>query len=161
MTRETKLLRVLLGMFLVGLVLAGGLLYIVSLDLAAVYPKMADLRLPIYFAVLVGFAPMIVAVKVAFELLRVVDQGDAFSLRTVQLLRRLKAVVGITAAYLTIGLVGIWVAAWAAMEQAKGYVLLPWFAAEVVTLFLFTLVALLERLFAAALEFRQDSELTV
>jgi hypothetical protein len=161
MTRETKLLRVLLVMFLVGLVLAGGLLYIVSLDLATVYPKMADLRLPIYVAVLVGFVPMIVAVKVVFELLSVVDQGEAFSLRTVRLLRRLKVLVGITAAYLVIGLVGIWVAVWATMGQAKGYVLLPWFAAEVVTLFLFTLVALLERLFAAALELRQDNELTV
>ncbi|MEO8555942.1 MAG: hypothetical protein ABI474_04660 [Actinomycetota bacterium] len=39
--------------------------------------------------------------------------------------------------------------------------LLPWFAAEVVTLFLFALVALLERLFGAALELRQDNELTV
>ncbi|HEY5180639.1 MAG TPA: DUF2975 domain-containing protein [Dermatophilaceae bacterium] len=161
MTRETKLLRVLLVMFLVGLVLAGGLLYIISLDLATTYPKMADLRLPIYLAVLVGFIPMIVAVKVAFDLLRVVDQGEAFSLRTVRLLRRLKVLVGITAAYLVIGVVGIWVAAWATMGQAKGYVLLPWFAAEVVTLFLFTVVSLLERLFAAALEFRQDSELTV
>ena len=161
MTRETKLLRVLLVMFLVGLVLAGGLLYIISLDLATTYPKMADLRLPIYLAVLVGFIPMIVAVKVTFELLRVVDQGEAFSLRTVRLLRRLKVLVGITAAYLVIGVVGIWVAAAAAMGQSKGYVLLPWFAAEVVTLFLFTVVSLLERLFAAALEFRQDSELTV
>ena len=137
MTRETKLLRVLLVMFLVGLVLAGGLLYIISLDLATTYPKMADLRLPIYLAVLVGFIPMIVAVKVAFELLRVVDQGEAFSLRTVRLLQRLKVLVGITAAYLVIGVVGIWVAAAAAMGQSKGYVLLPWFAAEVVTLFLF------------------------
>ena len=161
MTRETKLLRVLLVMFLVGLVLAGGLLYIISLDLATAYPKMAGLRLPIYVAVLVGFIPMIVAVKVAFDLLRVVDQGEAFSLRTVRLLQRLKVLVGITAAYLVIGVVGIWVAAAAAMGQAKGYVLLPWFAAEVVTLFLFTVVALLERLFAAALEFRQDNELTV
>src|SRR5450756_280278 len=161
MTRETKLLRVLLVMFLVGLVLAGGLLYIISLDLTTTYPKMADLRLPIYVAVLVGFIPMIVAVKVAFDLLRVVDQGEAFSLRTVRLLQRLKVLVGITAAYLVIGVVGIWVAAAAAMGQSKGYVLLPWFAAEVVTLFLFTVVSLLERLFAAALEFGQDSELTV
>ena len=37
MTRETKLLRVLLVMFLVGLVLAGGLLYIISLDLSLIH----------------------------------------------------------------------------------------------------------------------------
>ena len=161
MTRETKLLRVLLVMFLVGLVMASGLIYIVSLDLAAVYPKMADLRLPIYVAVLVGLVPVVMGVKVVLDLLAVVDQGEAFSLRTVRLLRRLKVLVGITAAYEVLGLVGVLVAVSVAMGQTKGQMLLPWFAAEVVTLFLFTLVALLERLFAAALELRQDNELTV
>ena len=161
MTRETRLLRVLLVMFLVGLVLASGLLYIISLDLAAVYPKLAHLRLPIYVAVLVGLVPVVVAVKVVFDFLSVVDQGEAFSTRTVRLLRRLKVIVGITAAYEVIGLAGVLVATWVAMGQTKAYLLLPWFAAEIVTLFLFTLVALLERLFAAALELRQDNELTV
>jgi len=104
---------------------------------------------------------MIVAVKVVFDLVGVVDLGEAFSLRTVRLLRRLKVLVGITAAYEVLGLVGVLVAVSVAMGQTKGQMLLPWFAAEVVTLFLFTLVALLERLFAAALELRQDNELTV
>jgi len=104
---------------------------------------------------------MIVAVKVVFDLVGVVDQGEAFSLRTVRLLRRLKVLVGITAAYEVLGLVGVLVAVSVAMGQTKAYMLLPWFAAEVVTLFLFTLVALLERLFAAALELRQDNELTI
>lgn len=161
MTRQTKLLRVLLVLFLVGLVLASGLIYIVSLDLAAVYPELAHLRLPIYVAVLVGLVPMIVAVKVVFDLLRVVDQGEAFSLQTVRLLQRLKVLFGITAAYLVLGLVGVLVAIWVAMGQTHPSILLGWFAAEVVALFLFTLAALLERLFAAALELRQDNELTV
>ena len=163
MTQETRLLRVLLVMLLAGLVMASGLLYIVSLDLAAAFPEMTHLRLPIYFAVLVGLVPVVMGVKVVFDLLRVVDQGEAFSTRTVRLLRRLKALVGITAAYEVLGLAGGLVATWVAMGQTKAYMLLPWFAAEVVTLFLFlfTLVALLERLFAAALELRQDNELTV
>jgi len=161
MTRETKLLRALLVMFLVGLVMASGLIYIVSLDLAALYPELAHLRLPIYVAVLVGLVPMIVAVKVVFDLLGVVDQGEAFSPRTVRLLRRLKVLFGIIAAYLVLGLVGVSVATWVAMGQMIPSSLLVWFAGEVVTLFLFTLVALLERLFAAALELRQDNELTV
>lgn len=161
MTQETRLLRVLLVMLLAGLVMASGLLYIVSLDLAAAFPEVAHLRLPIYFAVLVGLVPVVMGVKVVFDLLRVVDQGEAFSTRTVRLLRRLKALVGITAAYEVLGLAGGLVATWVAMGQTKAYMLLPWFAAEVVTLFLFTLVALLERLFAAALELRQDNELTV
>jgi hypothetical protein len=161
MTQETRLLRVLLVMLLAGLVMASGLLYIVSLDLAAVYPELAHLRLPIYVAVLVGLVPVIVAVKVVFDFLSVVDQGEAFSTRTVRLLRRLKVLVGITATYEVLGLAGVLVATWVALGQTKAYMLLPWFAAEVVTLFLFTLVALLERLFAAALELRQDNELTV
>lgn len=157
MTLQTKLLRVLLVMFLVGLVLASGLLYIVSLDSAALYPELAHLRLPIYVAMLVGLIPVIVAVKVVFDLLSVVDQGEAFSPRTVRLLRRLKVLFGITAAYLVLGLTGVWVA----MGRTHPSILLGWLAAEVVALFLFTLAALLERLFAAALELRQDNELTV
>ena len=161
MTRETRLLRALLVMFLVGLVMASGLLYIISLDLAAAYPELAHLRLPIYVAVLVGLAPVIVAFKVVFDLLRVVDQGEAFSLQTVRLLQRLKVLFGITAAFEVLSLAGVLVAVEVAMGQTNAYMLLPWFAAEVVTMFLFTLVALLERLFAAALELRQDNELTV
>jgi len=159
--RQIQILRALLVMFLVGLVLASGLLYIVSLDSAALYPELAHLRLPIYVAVLVGLVPMIVAVKVVLDLLRVVDQGEAFSPRTVRLLRRLKVLFGITAAYLVVGPAGVSVAIWAAMGQTHPSILLGWFAAEVVALFLFTLAALLERLFAAALELRQDNELTV
>ena len=154
MAQQTKLLRVLLVMFLAGLVLASGLIYIVSLDLAAVYPELAHLRLPIYVAVLVGLVPVVVAVKVVFDLLRVVDQGEAFSLQTVRLLQRLKVLFGITATYLVLGLVGVSVAIWVAMGQSHPSILLGWFAAEVVALFLFTLAALLERLFAAALELR-------
>src|SRR5471030_2839391 len=136
MTRQTRLIRVLLVMFLVGLVLASGVLYIASLDYATLYPELADLRLPIYIAVIAGLVPMIVAVKVVFDLLRVVDLGEAFSLQTVQLLRRLKGLFGITVAYIVFGLVGVLAAVWVAMGQTKGYVLLPWFAAEVVALFL-------------------------
>lgn len=161
MIRQTRLLRVLLVMFQVGLVLASGLIYIISLDLAQTYPELAHLRMPVYVLVIVGLVPVVVAVNVMFDLLRVVDHGEAFSTPTVRLLRRLKMLVGITAAYEVLGLVGVWVAAWVTMGQTKGYMLLPWFAAEVVTLFLFTLVALLERLFGAALELRQDNELTV
>ena len=141
MTQETRLLRVLLVMLLAGLVMASGLLYIVSLDLAAVYPELAHLRLPIYFAVLVGAVPVVMGVKVVFDLLSVVDQGEAFSTRTVRLLRRLKVLVGITAAYEVLGLAGVLVATWVAMGQTKAYMLIPWFA--------------------AALELRQDNELTV
>ena len=110
MVRETKFIRALLVMFLGGLVLASGLLYIVSLDFAAAYSKLAHLRLPIYVAVLVGLVPVIVAVKVVFDFLGVVDQGEAFSARSVGLLRRLKLIFAIIAAYEVLGFVGISVA---------------------------------------------------
>ena len=161
MTRETKLLRLLLVLILVVIVLASGLLYIISLDFAAAYPEVAHLRLPIYVAVLVGLAPVFVAVKVVFDFLSVVDQGEAFSPQTVRLLRRLKVLLAITAAYLVLGLGGVSAAIWVAMGQMIPSSLLAWFAAEVVTLFLFTLVALLERIFTDALELRQDNKLTV
>src|SRR5659263_146080 len=142
MTRQTTILRALLVTFMVGLVMVSGLLYIVSLDSAALYPELAHLRLPIYVAVLAGLVPTIVAVKVVLDLLRVVDQGEAFSPRTVRLLRRLKVLFGITAAYLVVGPAGVSVAIWSAMGRTHPSILLGWIAAEVVALFLFTLAAL-------------------
>lgn len=161
MTRDTRLLRVLLVMFLVGLVPASGLLHIIGLDLAAAFPEAAHLRLPIYVAVLVGLVPVIVGVKVVFAFLSVIDHAEAFSPQTVRLLQRLKVLIGITAAYLVLGLGGVSVAMWVSTGQIIPLSLLVWLAAEVVTLFLFTLIALLERLFSVALELRQDNELTV
>ncbi len=161
MTRETTLLRVLAVLFLAWLGVAAALVYIVSLDFAATYPQVAHLRMPVYLAFLIGLVPVVVGIRVVFALLRVVDQGDAFSTHTLRGLRQLKVLAAITAAYEVLGIVGIWVGAWVSTGQTKAYFLLPWLAAEVVTLFLFTLVALLERLFAAALELRQDTELTV
>ena len=51
------MLRVLLVMFVLGLLLASGLLYIVSLDLAAQHPELARIRMPVYVAMLVGLRP--------------------------------------------------------------------------------------------------------
>ena len=86
-----------------------------------------------------------------FDFLGVVDQGEAFSARSVGLLRRLKLIFASIAAYEVLGFVGISVATLVAMGQMKTYMLLSLFAAEVVDLFFFALVALLERLFATAL----------
>lgn len=154
---HTRVLRLLLVMFLLALLVAAGLLYVVSLDLAATYPQVAHLRLPIYLAVLAGLLPVIAAVHVVFALLDVVDQGGAFSPRTVALLQRLSLLFGLSAGYLVIGLAGVALA----IGQLHPSMLISWFAAEVVALFLYTLAALLGRLFAAGLELRQENELTV
>ena len=123
--------------------------------------KLAHLRLPIYVAVLVSLVPVIVAVKVVFDFLGVVDQGEAFSARSVGLLRRLKLIFAIIAAYEVLGFVGISVATLVAMGQTNAFMFLGWFAAEVVGLFLFVVFALLERLLATALKLRRENELTI
>ena len=145
--RQTLVLRGLLVLFLTGLLLASGLLYIVSLDLAAQYPELAQMRMPIYLAILVGCLPVVVAVQVVFALLRVIDQGGAFSPHTVVLLRRLSMLFGFSAGYFMLGLVAVWLA----IGQMHVLILFGWFAAETVALFLLTLAALLGRLVAAAL----------
>lgn len=155
--RLTLLLRVLLGLCLAGLLLASALLYVVSLDLAVEYPELAHLRVPVYTAVLVGLLPVVVAVQVVFRLTRVIDRGEAFSPLTVLLLQQVSMLFGLTAGYLVLGLAGVWVA----LGRMHPSILLAWFASEVGATFLLALAALLGRLFAAALELRRESELTV
>lgn len=79
--------------------------------------------------------PVIAAVHVVFSLLEVVDQGGAFSPRSVALLRRLSLLFGLSAGYLVVGLVGVALA----IGQLHPSMLIAWFAAEVVALFLYTL----------------------
>ena len=64
-------------------------------------------------------------------------------------------------AYEVLGFVGISVATLVAEGQTKAFMFLGWFAAEVVGLFFFALVVLLERLFATAFKLHQENELTV
>lgn len=154
---QSGALRALLVALLLGLVMACGLLYITSLDLADTYPEVAHLRMPIIIAVFLGL-PMPFAVRLMFEFLKLVDRDDAFSDDTVRLLRHLESLFAITAAYLTVGFIGVSVAF---LPQGVPSALLLWLSGEVALLFLFTLTALLKRLFAKALALRQDNELTV
>lgn len=154
---STRLLRVVLVLFLIGLALLAGVLYLVSVDAARNFPEHSDLRLPLYVAVAAGLVPFVVAVSVVFGLLRLVDAGEAFSGKTVVLLRRLQRIFTVTAGYLMLGLVGVWVA----LGQMHPSLLLAWLAVAVVVLFAVGLAGLLGRLFAAALQLREDNELTV
>jgi hypothetical protein len=157
MARETKFLRLLLVALLLVLVLTCGLLYIFSLESAQAWPEFAHLRLPIYVAVLVGLVPVAWAIRSVFDFLRVVDRGDAFSAPTVRILRRLRLLIGVFAGYLGLGLVGFMTAT----GRMHPTLFFLWFMVEVAALFLFTMVALLERIFVVALELREDNELTV
>jgi hypothetical protein len=157
MTWETRLLRLLLVLILAVLALAGGLLYLLSRESAQNWPELAHLQVPLYVAVLVGFIPVVVAIALVFDFLKVIDQGEAFSVRAVQILHRLRLLIGVFAGYLVLFLAGAWVA----MQLMHPTLLFGWFAVEVAALFLFTLVALLERIFSVAPELRSDRELTV
>jgi hypothetical protein len=157
MARETKFLRLLLVALLLVLVLTCGLLYIFSLESAQAWPELAHLRLPISVAVLVGLIPVAWAIKSVFDFLGLVDRGDAFSAHTVRILRRLRLLIGVFAGYLGLGFVGFM----AATGRMHPTLFFLWFMAEVAALFLFTMVALLERIFVVALELREDNELTV
>lgn len=68
-----------------------------------------------------------------------------------------RLLIGVFAGYLVLFLVG----AWAAMRLMHPTLLFFWFAVEVAALFLFALVALLERIFSVAREVRVDRDLTV
>lgn len=157
MKRDTGILRCLLALLLLVLLMGSGLLYLASLEGAQNWPELAHLRLPIYLAVLIGLIPVVAAIRAVFAFLAVVDRGEALSTRTVEILRRLRLLVGLFAAYFVLGLVGFW----AVTGMMHASLLFTWFGLEVAALFVFTMVSLLERVFVAALELRQDNELTV
>src|SRR5688572_23314485 len=110
MLRETRFLRFLLALLLLGLVLGCGLLYVLSLESAQAWPELALLRLPVYLALLVGVVPVVMASRSAFDLLEAVDRGAAVSARTAEILRRLRLLGGGFAGYLVLAPVGFWVA---------------------------------------------------
>jgi len=157
MTRDTKILRFLLTLMLLGLLLASGLLYFLSLESAASWPELAHLRLPIYLAMVIGLLPVVVGIKLVFDLMWLVDRDQAFSIHTLHILGRLRGIIGVFAGYLALGLAGFWVVT----GLMHPTLLFCWLAVEAAALFLFTLASMLKRLFSAAVEVRQDHELTV
>lgn len=156
--RATNVLRAMLMGLLLVLILACGLLLIVSLDLAADYPQADRLRVPIFAAVLVGLLPVVAAVRVLGQFMGLVDRGEAFSQSTVDRLRLLKRLAASVAVYLLVGFAVVWVAL---LPDESPSVFLAWLSAEIVVVFLMALFAVFERLFVAALELRHDNELTV
>jgi hypothetical protein len=157
MTRETTFLRFLLGTLLFVLFLGCLFLYGLSVEEAQTSPDLAHLRVPVYIAVVVGLLPVVAAIRSLFDFLGAVEDGAAFSARTVEILRRMRLLIGVFAGYLVLCLVGFW----AATGRMHPTLLFAWFVVEVAALFLFTMVALLERIFVVALELREDNELTV
>jgi hypothetical protein len=107
--------------------------------------------------VLAGLLPVVAAIASVFDFLAVVDRGAAFSLRTVEILRRFRLSVGLVAGCLTLGLVGFWVAA----DLMHPTLVLLCAVLDAVALVAVTLAALLERILAGALALSRDVDLTV
>ena len=139
----TGLLRALMVLLGLGVALAVGLLYIESLDMAVAFPEVAHLRIPIFVAVMVGLLPGLVAVHALWMILDLVDHGASCSSATVGLLGRIRRCFTVTAVYVPVALIVVWVAL---LPLQHPSVLLVGLGGEVVALFLMTLAALLERL---------------
>lgn len=157
MFSATAALRALLVLVLLVAAIVCGVLYVVSLDSAQNWPELAYLRMPAYLAVVVGLLPVVLAVLSVFQLLGVVERGDAFSTAAVALFRRLMVLTAVFAGYFTVGLVGFW----ALSGLMHPSLIIAWFALEVAALFCFATAALLAKLFSTAMQLRLDNDLTV
>lgn len=140
---HTGLLRVLIVLLGLGLALAAGLLHVMSLDMAVAFPEAAHLPIPIFVAVVVGLLPGLVALHALWMILDLVDHGAACSSATVGLLGRIRRCFTVTAVYVPLTLIVVWVAM---LPLQHPSVLLVGLGGEVVALFLMALAALLERL---------------
>jgi hypothetical protein len=139
-------------------VLAYLVLYIVSLDLAQTYPALGHLRIPLFITAVVAAIPGMVALHALLSFAALVARGEAFSTRTVTLLRRIRNCFAVTAVYLLVAFVGVTVAM--APGQSPS-VFLAWCVGEVISLFLFTFAAVMVGLFANATTLREEQSLTV
>ena len=154
----TVALRAFLVLLALGAILAYLVLYIVSLDLAASYPALADLRVPLFAAAVVAGIPAAVALGALWRFAALVARGEGFSPQTVRLLRLIRNCFAVLAAYLLVAFVVTTVAM--APGQSPG-VFLAWCAGEVIAIFLFTFAAVMVGLFDNAAEMRLENEMTV
>ena len=154
----TVALRGLLVVLAVGAVLAYLLLYVISLDLAAEFPPLAHLRLPLFLIAVGAGLPAAVALVCLWRFSALVAQGEGFSPATVRLLRIMRNSFAVMAAYLLVAFIAITVA----MRPGESpQVFLAFSVAEVVALFLFTYSAVLVGLFDNGTTIRLEHELTV
>ncbi|MBU4517738.1 MAG: DUF2975 domain-containing protein [Proteobacteria bacterium] len=154
---ETRALRLLLNALTIGVFLGAGVLYLLSLDSAALFPEYAHLRVPTYLGVVVGFVPVLVGIGLLFRFLRLVDAGEAFSGPTLRVIRQVKLLIAGVATYYMVGLGAFQLA----FGQGQPGVLLAWLGLEVALLLLLAGFALLERLIRIAHALREDVEMTV
>ncbi len=151
-------LRGLLLVLAAGVLLAYLVLYIVSLDLAQSYPALARLRMPLFITAVVAAIPGLVALHALWSFATLAASGEAFSTRTVALLRRIMNCFAATAVYLLVACIGVTVAM--APGQSPS-VFLAWCVGEAISLFLFCFAAVMVGLFDNATDLREEQALTV
>jgi hypothetical protein len=155
---STVALRALLVVLGIGVLLAYAVLYVFSADMAASYPPLAPLQVPLFMAAVVAGVPAAVALGALWRFAALVSRGEGFSPSTVRLLRLMRNCFGALAVYLLVAFVATTIAM--APGQSPG-VVLAWCASEVIAVFLFTFAAVMVGLFDNAVEMRLENELTV
>ena len=143
----TDLLRILLGLLVLLLAAAALVLHAISLEEAQAWPELAHLRVPVYLATVVGAVPVLLAIAVAFDLLRVVDDGRTRSDHVLRPLRLLAALSAAFAAYLL-----VWLVVVSTLIGTHPGIVLAWVGAEVLALTFARLLALLHREVAAVVD---------
>ena len=155
---RTIFLRATLILLVVGMLGALGIVYSLGESLAGNFPEFAHLQAPVLVGIALGTLPVLAGIATVWQLIDVAaEPSDAFSDRTLHLMRRLRRLILLTCSYLAIGFIGTWALAG---DMTPGVVLI-WIALEAMGLFALSLVSLLERLFRRGVDFRTDSELTV
>lgn len=157
MRRSTSALRALLVILFVLLLAALGIVGVLANESRQDFPRYANLAWPTYIGVVLGFVPVVLALWRMNLLATLVARNEAFSQSTVLEIHRIKQYI-------------VWFIAWffggaIAFRIAFGFVGPPigalWLILEVAATFLFAVVAILERLFAVAVNLREDADLTV
>lgn len=157
MKRSTTLLRALLVLLFLILLAALAILDIIRMQSEEAFPELAWLGWPTYIGIILGFLPVVLALRRMFLLAGLVARDEAFSVDTVAAIRQIKHYIVWFMLWFLAGLIAARVA-FGAMGPPIGFL---WFLLEVAALFLYVVVAILERLFQAAVDLREDSELTV
>ena len=157
MKRNTTLLRSLLVILFLLLLGALTVVGVLAADSARGYPEYAHLAWPTYTGILLGFVPVVLALWRMWMLAGLVARDEAFSRGTVREIHRIKQYIVWFILWFLAGAIAFRIA-FAFLGPVVGAI---WFLLEVAATFLFVVVAILERLFASAVELREDAELTV
>lgn len=157
MKRSTTTLRALLALLLVLLLAALTIVGVLAYQSQQDLPEYANLAWPTYIGIVLGFVPVVLALWRMHLLAGLVARDEAFSRDTVLEIRRIKQYI--------VWFIGWFFAGAIAFRMAFGFlgpvVGAIWLMLEVAATFLFVVVAILERLFASAVELREDVDLTV